>query len=58
MGSLPSELKRRKVIRVAGLYILGTWVLLQVADLAFESWGIPSEALRYVWIGAIAGFTG
>ena len=56
MGSLPSELKRRKVIRVAGLYILGTWVLLQVSDLAFESWGIPSEALRYVWIGAIAGF--
>ncbi len=56
MGGPLSELKRRKVIRVTGLYILGTWGLLQVADLAFDNWGIPSQAMRFLWIGAIAGF--
>lgn len=29
--------------------------MLQVADLAFDSWDIPSQAMRYIWIGAIAG---
>ena len=50
------ELRRRKVFRVAALYIVGDWVVLQVADLAFESWDIASSALRYVWLGAILGF--
>jgi len=50
------ELRRRKVFRVAGLYIVGAWVVLQVADLAFESWDIASSALRYVWLGVILGF--
>ena len=50
------ELRRRKVFRVAGLYIVGAWVVLQVADLAFESWDIASSALRYVWLGATLGF--
>jgi TolB-like protein len=54
--SFLQELRRRKVFRVAALYIIGAWVVLQVADLAFESWGIPSSALRYVWLGAILGF--
>ena len=36
--------------------IVGAWVVLQVADLAFESWGISSSALRYVWLAAILGF--
>jgi TolB-like protein/Tfp pilus assembly protein PilF len=50
------ELRRRKVLRLAALYIVGAWVVLQVADLAFESWDIASSALRYVWLGAILGF--
>ena len=50
------ELRRRKVFRLAALYIVGAWVVLQVADLAFESWDIASSALRYVWLGAIFGF--
>jgi TolB-like protein len=54
--SVLQELRRRKVFRVAALYILGAWVVLQVADLAFESWDIASSALRYVWLGAILGF--
>jgi len=50
------ELRRRKVFRVAALYIVGAWVVLQVADLAFESWSIASSALRYIWLGAVLGF--
>ena len=29
--SLITELKRRNVIRVAGLYLVGAWLLVQVA---------------------------
>ena len=54
--SVLQELRRRKVFRLAALYIVGAWVVLQVADLAFESWDIASSALRYVWLGAILGF--
>lgn len=51
-----AECHRRRVFRVAALYVVGAWIVLQVADLAFESWGIPAHALRYVWIGAVLGF--
>lgn len=54
--SLLHELRRRKVFRLAALYIVGAWVVLQVADLAFESWNIASSALRYIWLGAALGF--
>ena len=50
------ELRRRKVLRLAALYIVGAWVVLQVADLAFESWEIASSALRFIWLGAFLGF--
>ena len=30
-ASFISELKRRNVIRVAGLYLVGAWLLVQVA---------------------------
>ena len=50
------ELRRRKVFRLAALYIVGAWVVLQVTDLAFESWDIASSALRYIWLGSILGF--
>jgi TolB-like protein/tetratricopeptide (TPR) repeat protein len=50
------EARRRHMFRVVGLYVVGAWALLQVADLAFESWGISSAALRHVWIGALLAF--
>ncbi len=49
------DLKRRRVFRVAALYIVGAWVALQVADTAFPGIGIPEAAIRYVWMGAICG---
>ena len=41
-----AEARRRRVFRTGGLYIVGAWVVLQVADLA----------LRYFWYAAFAGF--
>ncbi len=38
------------------MYIVAAWVVLQVADLAFESWGLPDVSLRYVWIIAVLLF--
>ena len=49
------ELRRRRVFRTAGIYIVSAWVLLQVVALAFQSFSIPDEALRYVWIAASIG---
>jgi TolB-like protein len=49
------ELRRRRVFRVAGIYIVSCWVVLQVADLAFQSFGIPDASLKWVWIAALFG---
>ncbi len=56
VNGIISELRRRRVFRVAGLYVVGAWVVLQVCDLAFASWGLPDTALRYVWIAALVLF--
>ncbi len=49
------EARRRRVFRVTAIYIVGAWVALQVADLAFPGLGIKESAILYVWIGAILG---
>ncbi|MFV1988589.1 MAG: tetratricopeptide repeat protein [Gemmatimonadota bacterium] len=54
-GGFFRELQRRKVFKTVALYVVAAWVLLQVADLAFPGFGIPEEAIRYVWIGAVFG---
>ncbi len=56
LGDFVVEVHRRRVFRVAGLYIVAAWVALQVADLALSSFGFPETALRYVWFAAFAGF--
>jgi TolB-like protein/Flp pilus assembly protein TadD len=51
-----AELRRRKMPQTVALYVVGAWVLLQVADLAFPGLDVPEAAIRYVWIGVMAGF--
>ena len=41
-----AELKRRNVIRVAGLYLVGAWLLTQVASTVLPTFDVPSWALR------------
>lgn len=49
-------MRRRHVFRVTGIYIVAAWVIIQVGDVAFESFGLPPEALRFVWFALIALF--
>ena len=45
MSDKPSffaELKRRNVIRMAGLYLVGAWLLVQVASTVLPMFGAPS----------------
>lgn len=50
------ELRRRRVFRLAGLYVVGAWLVIQVADISFPAWGLPETAIRYLFIAAIACF--
>jgi len=43
------ELKRRNVFRVGALYVVGAWVLLQVAELLFDILELPDVALKWVF---------
>ncbi|MBT8077821.1 MAG: hypothetical protein KJO31_04555 [Gammaproteobacteria bacterium] len=56
MGSIVNELHRRRVFRVALVYIVSAWVVIQVASEAFPGLGIPEIAIRYVWLGVMLGF--
>jgi TolB-like protein/Tfp pilus assembly protein PilF len=50
------ELRRRKVFRTAGLYIVGAWLVIQVADISFPAWGLPETAIRYLFVAAAGCF--
>ena len=50
------KLRRRRVFRTAALYIVGTWLVLQVADVVFPALEIPEQGIRYILIAAVLGF--
>src|SRR5438034_987081 len=51
-----SELKRRNVIRFAGLYLVGSWLLVQVASTVLPMFGAPEWLPRSVVILLALGF--
>ncbi len=53
--SLVTELRRRRVFRVAGLYLLAAWVVLQVADVMLPPLGFPAWSMTLLSILALAG---
>jgi len=44
--SVYEQLKRRNVIRVAALYVVVSWVILQVADVLVDAYELPNWSLR------------
>jgi len=56
MSSVWQELKRRNVIRVAVLYAVAGWVLLQVADILFSALNVPEWGLSLVLGMLLLGF--
>jgi TolB-like protein len=50
-----SELKRRNVFQVAMLYLVASWLILQISDVLFGNLGAPDWAFRLV-LGLLAVF--
>src|SRR2546423_12795312 len=51
-----TELKRRNVIRFAGLYLVGAWLLTQVASTVLPMFGAPDWLPRSVVMLLVIGF--
>jgi len=54
--SLLSELKRRNVFRVALLYLVASWLVIQVADTGVSLLGLPDWTGRFVFLLLVIGF--
>ncbi|MEX2610511.1 MAG: hypothetical protein WEA24_11235, partial [Gemmatimonadota bacterium] len=46
--TLVDELKRRRVLNVAVVYLVGMWLLIQVADITFTRLGMPDWTVTFV----------
>src|SRR4029077_18582114 len=55
-SNLFSELKRRNVIRVAGLYLVGAWLVVQVAGTVLPMFGAPEWLPRTIVVLLTIGF--
>src|SRR5450759_5182792 len=51
-----TELKRRNVIRFAGLYLVGAWLLVQVASTVLPMFGAPDWLPRSIVVLLAIGF--
>ena len=54
--SLFNELKRRKVFRVGIAYIFIAWLVAQILELLFDSFGTPDWAMKSVLVLLATGF--
>jgi hypothetical protein len=54
--SVFNELKRRKVFRVGFAYLFIAWVVAQILQLVFESFGTPDWAVKTVLVLLATGF--
>lgn len=54
--SLLAELKRRRVFRVAGAYLVGAWIVLQVGDVVFPALRLPPWTLTLLVVLVVLGF--
>ncbi|MEJ2273604.1 MAG: tetratricopeptide repeat protein [Woeseiaceae bacterium] len=56
MKAFLSELKDRKVFRVAIVYLMACWLVMQVADVMFPALGLPQWSVTFVAALLIVGF--
>lgn len=50
LGALVDELKRRGVLRVGVVYLVGAWLVIQVSDITFPRLGMPDWTVTFVII--------
>src|SRR5437867_5435288 len=55
-SNLFAELKRRNVARIAGLYLVGAWLLVQVAGTVLPMFGAPEWLPRSIVVLLAIGF--
>ncbi len=56
MSGLFTELKRRNVFRVAIVYLIAGWIILQVADIMMDALNLPEWTLRLIVTLLMLGF--
>ena len=54
--SFLNELKRRNVFRVGIAYLVGAWLLIQVADILLDNIGAPAWVLQTLFVILAVGF--
>ncbi len=54
--SFYEELKRRNVVKAAVLYVVASWLILQIADVLVDAMDLPSTWVRLVLAILILGF--
>jgi TolB-like protein/Tfp pilus assembly protein PilF len=54
--SLFNELKRRNVFRVGIAYLIGAWLLAQIADLLIDNIGAPDWVMKSLFVALGLGF--
>ena len=56
METLLQELKRRKVYRITVVYVVASWLLLQITDILFPAFGVDDSALRQLALSLLFAF--
>jgi TolB-like protein/Flp pilus assembly protein TadD len=51
-----NELRRRKVYRVAAVYAVVAWLIIQICATVFPVWELPNWSLRLIIVANLAGF--
>ena len=51
-----AEFRRRRVFRVAAVYVVASWVLIQFASATFDSIGLPAWSMRLLLVLLALGF--
>jgi TolB-like protein len=54
--NLFNELRRRRVFRMTGWYVVASWVLVQVASEALPALNLDESFIKYFWLAALGGF--
>jgi hypothetical protein len=57
-STLLGELKRRNVFRVAVLYLIASWLILQIVDVLFPALKLPEWTITFVAAILIIGKSG
>ena len=54
--SFIAELKRRSVFKVGVAYLVGAWLVIQVADILLDNIGAPALVLQIIFVLLLVGF--